>query len=503
MTAHFKPYKDLPNPLPSVPKLPPDLIPASLRPWVVDIAERMGCPVDFPGAAAMVCLSSVVGRQLAIRPMQNDDWTVVPNLWGAVVGRPGMLKSPALAEVKRPLRELEQRARREHEQALLLHKAGGKVRAAASKAAEKVIEAEVKNRNFKEAERLATEAVQQEEVPAPERRRYVTNDTTVEKLGELLSVNPRGLLVFRDELTGWLLSLDKQGQEGARSFFLEAWNGNGDFTSDRIGRGTIDIDATCVSVLGGIQPGPLSMYLRHALDGGTGDDGLLQRLQLAVWPDAPDDWDECDRPPDREAREAAFQTFFRLDRIDPVAVGATILEGGIPYVRFDADAQELFREWRGDLEYTLRRFDGHPAIEAVTAKQRSLVPSIALLIHLADNPQGGPVSCDALRMAIDWAEYLAAHSKRIFAPALFGPLTAARELARHIRKGKLPDVFQAKFIYDKGWAGLTDSVEVGKALDVLENYGWVCSVEQRTKGRPRTDWHLHPELRPVLPALRR
>lgn len=135
--------------------------------------------MDFPGAAAMVCLSSVVGRQLAIRPMQNDDWTVVPNLWGAVVGRPGMLKSPALAEVKRPLRELEQRARREHEQALLLHKAGGKVRAAASKAAEKVIEAEVKNRNFKEAERLATEAVQQEEVPAPERRRYVTNDTTV------------------------------------------------------------------------------------------------------------------------------------------------------------------------------------------------------------------------------------------------------------------------------------------------------------------------------------
>jgi len=104
--------------------------------------------------------------------------------------------------------------------------------------------------------------------------------------------------------------------------------------------------------------------------------------------------------------------------------------------------------------------------------------------------------------ALDWAEYLAAHSKRVFAPALFGPLTAARELARHIKKGDLPDVFQAKFVYDKGWAGLTESVEVGKALDVLENYGWVCSVEQKTKGRPRTDWHLHPDLRQSFSSLR-
>jgi hypothetical protein len=246
----------------------------------------------------------------------------------------------------------------------------------------------------------------------------------------------------------------------------------------------------------------LSMHLRHALDGGAGEDGLLHRLQVAVWPDAPDDWDECDRPPDREAREAAFETFERLDEIDRVARGANIFEGGIPYLRFDTYAQELFREWRADLEYSLRRFDGHPAVEAAMAKQRSLEPSLALLIHLADNPARGPVTCDALRMAIDWAEYLAAHSRRVFAPALFGPLTAARELARHIKKGDLPDVFQAKFVYDKGWAGLTESVEVGKALDVLENYGWVCSVEQKTKGRPRTDWHLHPELRSVLPSLR-
>lgn len=54
--------------------------------------------------------------------------------------------------------------------------------------------------------------------------------------------------------------------------------------------------------------------------------------------------------------------------IDPVARGANIFQGGIPYMRFDADPKELFREWRSDLEFSLRRFKRHPAVEAAMAK---------------------------------------------------------------------------------------------------------------------------------------
>ena len=41
----------------------------------------------------------------------------------------------------------------------------------------------------------------------------MVNDSTVEKLGELLNENPNGLLVFRDELTGFLRQLDRDGHE--------------------------------------------------------------------------------------------------------------------------------------------------------------------------------------------------------------------------------------------------------------------------------------------------
>ena len=72
----------LPDVLPVVEPFEAALLPDAFRPWVEDIADRMQCPLDFVAVGAMVALSAVVGRQVAIRPKRRDDWTVVPNLWG-------------------------------------------------------------------------------------------------------------------------------------------------------------------------------------------------------------------------------------------------------------------------------------------------------------------------------------------------------------------------------------------------------------------------------------
>lgn len=97
----------LPNALPPVDAFDADLLPEALRPWVMDIAHRMQCPADFPAVAALVALSSLIGARAVIQPKTRDDWQVVPNLWGAVVGRPGVKKSPALGEALRPLNRLQ------------------------------------------------------------------------------------------------------------------------------------------------------------------------------------------------------------------------------------------------------------------------------------------------------------------------------------------------------------------------------------------------------------
>ena len=86
----------LPDDLPPVPEFDYELLPTLLRRRVEDISQRMQCPADFPAVTMMVMLSAVVGRRCAVQPKRQDDWIVVPNLWGMVIGRPGIMKTPAI-----------------------------------------------------------------------------------------------------------------------------------------------------------------------------------------------------------------------------------------------------------------------------------------------------------------------------------------------------------------------------------------------------------------------
>lgn len=396
-----------PSPLPSA--LPPvqpfaiGLLPKVFRPWIEDAVDRMQCPPDFSAVGAMVAAAAVVGRQIGIRPKRHDDWLVVPNLWGAAVGRPSVLKSPALKVPMDMLSRLEMTAKKDHEQETREYKTRALIAKEEAKQEEATLKQALKNASKDEVTEIAGRIVDAESEDPPARRRYVTNDSTVEKLGELLAANPRGILVFRDELSRFLQTFNKEGREGSRRFYIEAWDGTGRFTFDRIGRGTVEIEAACVSLLGGIQPGPLQAHLRLALVGGAGDDGLIQRFQLLVWPDAPTGYKHVDRWPDTPARQRAWEVFKRLNAMDAAALGANREDGGIPWLRFDQEAQGVFDAWHEAHMQRIRAADMEPALESHLFKFVSLVPSLALLIHFADHPPGGPVGAGALKAAIAWA----------------------------------------------------------------------------------------------------
>src|SRR5713226_7446616 len=335
-------------------------------PWVADIADRVQCPPDFVAVGAMVAAAAVIGRQIALRPKRQDDWAVVPTLWGLAVGAPGSMKSPALAEALRPLRWLVTDAQARYEE----HRLAQRIRVAEQKAQRHDL---ARRLRYAVANQEPPEALQEPVEPArrdppPVELRYLVNDTTVEKLGELLNHNPNGLLLFRDELSGFLHTMDRLGHENDRAFYCEAWNGTGAYTYDRIGRGTLHIRAACLSVLGGIQPGPLERYLREVF-AGRGDDGLIQRFQLAVWPDVGGRWRSVDRWPDAAARTRVVELFQRLNTLEPAVLGAEELTPEeLPFLRFEAEAQECFGAWRADLEQTLRAEEDHPVWRSHVAK---------------------------------------------------------------------------------------------------------------------------------------
>jgi putative DNA primase/helicase len=483
----------LPEGLPPVKSLEPEMLPEPLRGWLMDIADRMQIPPDFSAAAAVVALGSIIGRGCGINPKRRDDWLVVPNLWGSVVGRPALMKTPAISESQKHLIRLETEERESYQEAARAFELEKEVRKITKSALGEEIKKAVKKGKPDDIEQ-ARARLADLQTDGPIRRRYQTQDGTTEKIGELLIENPRGLLVNRDELIGWFRSLDRDGREGDRSFYLEAWNGNRGFTYDRIGRGTLDIPALCMSVFGAMTPGPLASYVYQANSGGRGDDGLLQRFQVIVWPDAQGEWENIDRYPDTTEKNRVWEIFKALSGDIP---GAVREEGAaIPSLRFTPAGQEVFDTWRLELETRLRGDHGlHPAMESHLTKYRKLMPSLALIFHLvavADGATPGPVSEVSAVLAAAWCQYLESHATRIYGAATMPGIEAAREIVKHIRRGAISEGCTPKKIYRNQWSRLTSPEEVKAGLEVLAGYDWLTLQKITTGGRPSEIIRLNP-----------
>ena len=488
----------LPEDLPPVPAFDFTCLPDPLRPWLEDIAERMQCPPDFPAVAATVALGSIIGRKIGIRPKRFDDWLVIPNLWGAIVGRPGLMKTPAAEQALLPLRRLVAEALKMYEAQIGEHKVNLLLKTQRAKIAERKIAEHLKDGDEAGA-RSEAQASARADDTEPTLRRYEVNDSTVAKLGELLAENPTGLLIHRDELIGFLRGLDKEGSEEARAFYLESWNGTGSFTFDRIGRGTVRVESNTLAVMGGIQPDLLTSYVRDAVRGGMGADGLLQRFQLFVWPDISKDWRNVDRWPDTKAKNEAFAVFKYLDELTPDQIGADT-SGEIPSLRFMPEAQGRFDHWRAQLEAKLRDDSEHPAFEAHLSKYRKLVPALALLMHLAGRDTG-PVTLAALDKALTWARYLEGHARRIYSAVLRPDTASARELAKRLQRGELAERFTLREVYRRGWAGLSSKEDAEAATEILADAGWIRPVAEdsgRTGGRPASPtFQINPKTRNI------
>jgi len=110
-------------------------------------------------------------------------------------------------------------------------------------------------------------ALMQDAEPESVRRLFKTNETSIQSMTVIQNENLRGVLTFRDELTGLLVKWDRDDGADERAYFLEGWNGDGSYTDVKIGRGLTDAKNICISLLGGIQPDKLKRYLYQAMKG--------------------------------------------------------------------------------------------------------------------------------------------------------------------------------------------------------------------------------------------
>lgn len=492
--------------LPTVPILDKSLIPEPYRDWLSDVSHRMQTPADFIAVSAIVVTGSIIGSGCSIRPKAKDNWEVIPNVWGACIGRPSVvLKSPSMGEIIRLLDKLQAKYGEQYEQ----DKAGAKFdemmreatlkdikadigKAAKGKGTDKVIDAE------QVAKLKADYTALAENDTEPTRRLFKTNETSIQSMTVLQNENPRGLLTFRDELTALLVRWDREDHQDERAYFLEGWNGDGSYTDVKIGRGLTDAQNICISLLGGIQPDKLRRYLYQAIKGNN--DGLIQRLQLAVWPDEPKHWENIDIHPNREARDYAYNILAFLAGTDFCGFGAIQDEhDDRPYFRFSEEGQDIFNKWLNNLQTVKIKYEDNPLMVEHFGKFRSLMPSLALIFHLidiADDGINGAVSEKSALLAVQWCDYLEPHARRIYAMAESPEHEAAVRLSEKIRESKLSRKFTIKTVYDKGWHGLKDKTEVQAACDILIDENWLEMTQKPATGNrgrpPAPEYFINP-----------
>jgi hypothetical protein len=228
-----------------VPAFPMDALPPFLRRYVEQQALSIGACKSGLAMAALTAASAAISHDFRLKMLRTGDWHARPRMWTVLVGDPSDKKSPIVGAVTTPL----------HERDIKASTAYARAMAAWEEAVEQ------------------KQAGRRDQPPRP--ARHVVQDVTAEKLSEILSRSDRGALVQRDELAGWIGSMEQyKAGKGAgsadRAHWIKAYDG-GRYTVDRV-KGEIVLSNFSVSFLGAVQPDRLAEL------GNLTSDGLLQRF---------------------------------------------------------------------------------------------------------------------------------------------------------------------------------------------------------------------------------
>jgi hypothetical protein len=451
-------------------------------PWAERRAAAASAPVDYVAIALLACAAGALAN---VRwPIAGADWSEPPVLWAGLVGSPSAGKSPALDQALALLLALESRLAIGFDDERRRYETGKQL-------AEATLEdwkARVKEA-VKAGDAPPPKPAEAEVPVAPERPRVRVSDFTTERLATLAAGLPRGLLVVRDELSGWLGGFDRYGGKGSdRSFALEMYGGRS-YVVDRASRpDPIRIHHLTVGVLCGVQPDKLDLIL----DGP--DDGLAARL-LWCWPDQIPDFALAREGCDEGEARAAFSRFGDL------AMGSD--EAGEPEpvrVRLTRTAVGELEAFGRQMQHRTEEASG-PMAGALGKARGDCLRLAAVLEFLwwaGDRDEGEPTAisdASVIRAAALVGGYFLPMAERAFGDAAIPPAErAAMALARYLRRERLT-TFNARLLRRAMGGPLREADAMKRACTDLVEAGLIRPAGPRSGpqgGRPSSDYEVNP-----------
>lgn len=394
-------------------------------------------------ACAVVAAAAALDDGFRIEVSRATGWYESARLWAALLTPPGGGKSPAIREMTKPLRE----AHREQVEAYARQTAG-----------------------------LA------DDDQRPPRPALFTNDCTVEKLSEVLSDNPRGLLYVVEELDSWIGAHDAYRNGGGkdRGEWLQLYDG-GPHQIDRVRRGSFFVPNWGVSLLSACTPSALKRYASK-----LPNDGLLQRvLPFMVQPPV-----AMRHVPGLSALRGEYEaTQGRL---------LSYRAEGVAVVRMTDEAREVFATAATRFrELALACGTFNESLAGHVAKYGAMLARLALTFHaviIAEEPSSRPVEADTVTLAVRFLDKAFRHARAFYAElgGSDNALALAQAVARFLLADNYPTI-ERRVLHQRCRA-FRDATgdQRDAAMRLLVDCGWCIEVDGAYTRPHATRWAVNP-----------
>ncbi len=445
---------------------PVEVLPEPMRGFVAAGARAIGCDPSYLALPLLTAMAAAIGNTRRLELKRG--WSAPPIIWSAIVGESGTSKTPAFKLVLTPIRERQAKALQRHVDANPQHEA----------------DLARWERDMTVWKRGKGKTNDPPANPVPIRvERLLVSDTTVEALAPILLDNPRGLLMARDELAGWIGSFDRYGAKGKAGADSANWLSMFSAESVIVDRKTgtprtIHVPQAAVCVTGGIQPA----ILKNALGSEHRESGLAARLLLSHPPRLAKRWTDNDIDPSEEAKlRRLFDRLYELQQ----AVG----EDGDTrpaLVQMSPEARTAWIAYYDD--HAIEQADLTGDMAAAWSKLEEYAARLALVVHFvrwaADDPSPtNPdiVDVSSMNAGITLATWFKHEARRVY--AMLDETDVEHDQRRLVewieRKGGTVTAREAQ----QGCRWLREAGAAENALDVLVTAGrgtW----EQSLAGQP-------------------
>lgn len=331
------------------PSFPLEIFPKAIRDIIEALEEYENYNVDFTSASFLTVFAAAMGNTWSVRFMTG--WVSRPIIYMVLVGSPSCGKTPPLQQAVAPLLKLD-----------------GEYDMIYCKEME----------TYRRWERMSAKQREKhslpEEMKMPQRKCHVVVDSTVEALIGALRDNPRGVLIYKDEIDSLLSNFNRYNSSD-EGYFLSLFSGTPFKYSRKSNNEHIFLANPYCSIIGTTQPGRLG----EQFGGKRMMNGFSSRF-LKVYPeiDKMPSWNDTAMP------DGVLEEWERIIRKVVTVTPSTDQEGKATSIEllFSQEAKLRVIQWKDEVNNKAYAETDSDAVRALCGKLETYLVRFCLVIQI-------------------------------------------------------------------------------------------------------------------------